>query len=170
MSPHPYRVGFSTTTHWLSRLIRWFTGGAVSHAWILYWDEDFNCDCVLEFTEGGCRIKTFAGFKSQNQIVKVWTPQCSIRLGFVKVREWLEAGYDYAGLLGMIWVMIGRWLHRKWRNPWGSAQKAFCSEGVVRVLIWAGYPGAERFDPETTTPADLLDFAQREEFKYQVPT
>lgn len=169
MSPLPYRIGFSTTTHLLSRVIRWFTDAAVSHAWVLYYDEDFDCDCVLEFTEGGCRITTYASFQKKNKIVKVWTPQCSIRTGFTKMREWLDAGYDYLGLFGMIWVQLGRWLHRKWKNPWASSKKAFCSEGVARVLLYANYPGLEYLDPERTTPADLLEFARREELRCQLP-
>jgi hypothetical protein len=153
--------------HWISRAIRWFTDSPVSHAWVLYWDEDFDCDCVLEFTEGGCRIKTYESFKKANKIVKVWTPQCSLNLGFVKMREWLEAGYDYLGLFGMAWVALGRWLKRKWKNPWAGSKKAFCSEGVARLLLYASYPGLEWLDPERTSPNDLLEFALKEEVRCQ---
>lgn len=169
MSPIPIRVGFSTTSHWTSRLIRWFTNAVVSHAWVLYWDEDFETECVLEFTEGGCRITTYVGFKKKNQIVKVWTPTKSLRPGFVKMATHLEEGYDYLGLFGMAWVMLGRWLKHKWKNPLASSSKAFCSEAVVQVLVWAEYPGLEHTDPHTTSPEDLLQFAMREETHCQFP-
>jgi len=159
----PDRVGFSTTTMLLSRIIRWFTNSAVSHAWILYFDESFGCDCVFEFDIGGGQVHTYESFQKKNKIVHVWTPKHPIEAGFAKAAPLLDCGYDYLGLLGMIWVQLGAWLKRKWHNPWVSPSRDFCSEGVVRVCQWSGYPGMEDWDPTITTPEKLLEFAHREE-------
>jgi len=165
MSQIPDRIGFSTGSSWLSCVIRWFTDSAASHAWILYWDSEFEADCVLEFTRGGCRITTLTSFEKHNRVVKKALPRHPISLGMKKVAEWLDKPYDYKGLFGMVWVMVGRWLHRKWKNPWGSAQAMFCSEAVARVLRAADYPGTEYWDPETISPQDLFEFFLRESSK-----
>ena len=166
----PYRIGFSTTNHLVSRIIRKLTGSIVSHTWVLYYDEDFKCDCVIEFTKGGCRLSTFDRFKQRNLIVKIWTPQCSVQKGFVGLRNFLEAGYDYIGLFGMLFVLFARWLKKKIRNPFASSKKLFCSECVVRLLQNAEYPRSDTLDPETVTPDDLYHFAIREEAMQELLT
>ena len=66
---------------------------------------------------------------------------------------------DLLGLFGICRTLAPMWCRRKaWRNPFTSSRSYFCSEAVVRVMKAAGYPGANRLDAETTTPAELLAF------------
>ena len=72
--------------------------------------------------------------------------------------EMVGERYDYSGLLGMVWVMIGRMLHRKWNNPTNSRKALFCSEMVVLLLQKSDYPNAGVLEPRNTTPHDIMKF------------
>ena len=152
------RIGFSTGTRMLSRIIRWFSRSSVSHAWLLYWDVDFNRDMVLESTLEGVRIIPFDVFQKHNKIIKVFTPSFSLKVGWAKVGEHLGECYDFTGLLGMIFVILGRWFKRRWRNPWNSTKGLFCSEFVASVLQWSQAPNTEYWDPSIMTPEDLYEY------------
>ena len=155
------RIGFSTNkTNWISRIIRWFTKGEASHCFLIYYDDEFERDMVMEATEGGFKITPFS--KYQTEVVAVFMPKQSIEIGVKKAVDWLEESYDYTGLFGMIWVCFGKWLKRKWNNPLHSANTMFCSEAVVKVLQLSNYPRADQFDASSTSPEDLLEFFQKE--------
>lgn len=155
-------VGFSThTANPISRLIRWFTGSKVSHCWLLLEDSFFGVDVlmVMEATETGFRLIPYENFKAQgNDVVAVIVPDHSLDAGIKHAVRWLGAGYDFAGLFGSAFVMLGRWFKRRWRNPLDSPRSMFCSEAVTLVLQAAAYPGADKLDPSATTPQDLLHF------------
>lgn len=154
------RVGFSTQQkNVFSRVIRWITGSKASHAWILFDDTFFGLNMVMEATETGFRLIPYENFKAEgNDVVAVVEPPYPLDDGVHQAARWLGEKYDFAGLFGSIFVMFGRWLRRKWRNPFAGARSMFCSEAVVRVMQAARFPGSEAFDPEATTPQDLLDF------------
>jgi hypothetical protein len=150
------RVGFSTTTSWISRLIRAFTKSRVSHAWLLYYDEDFGRDMVMESTLEGFRIVPYDKFAAQNKVVAIFKPedQYAFNQGFLKIIDWLGTAYDFRGLFGMLWVLMGRFMKKKFRNPMGNAHTMFCSEVIVRVM--ERYPDTEFLDPEGVSPEDLM--------------
>jgi hypothetical protein len=152
------RIGFSHASGLVSRAIRWITGSRASHAFVVYYDTDFQQDMVLEAVGAGFRIQSLDTFKKENEIVRLYQPQHSLTAGYPEVAHWLGERYDFGGLLGMAWVMIGRWLKRNWRNPWASSRSLFCSEAVVRVLLAARYPRlpAAFGQPDRVTPEDLL--------------
>lgn len=156
------RIGFSTGNGLLSRIIRWFTDSSVSHAWVLYYDLDFDREMVLESTLEGVRIIPFDVFEKHNKIIKVVTPKHDLKAGFAKVGASLSEQYDFTGLVGMIIVMLGRWLKKKWKNPWVTASAMWCSEMVAWVCKWSSYPGTELMDPHTTSPQDLYEFFLKE--------
>jgi hypothetical protein len=158
------RIGFSTSkTSWISRIIRWFTSSTVSHTFIVYYDEEWKRDMVME-SEGGMggsvRIVRFN--PASTSIVKIVTPKYDIEVGMNKMVDNLGEVYDYTGLFGMAWVELGKWLKRKWRNPWHSSKNLFCSELVAQVLRDSGYPGSEQLDPGSTDPEMLLKFFEQE--------
>lgn len=157
------RIGFSTSNALLSRVIRAFTGSAVSHTFLVYYDVDFQEELVLEATLQGLRLVPYTQFKQHSRIIKEVTPQHDLTKGFRHAGSMLGRWYDFAGVFGMLWVLLGRYLRRKWRNPWGSPSAFFCSEFIARVLIWSDYPGCGYWDPETITPDDLLEFFMKEE-------
>lgn len=150
------RVGFSTSDGWVSRIIRWFTSSKVSHCFFVYYDIDWERDMVLEATSGGFRVVPYSIYEKNTLFLL--TPKFPVADGFKKALDWLGSGYDYAGLLGMSWVEVGRWLKRKWRNPYRNPKEMFCSEAVVRVLQAANYPGTESMDAQSVDPQMLLDF------------
>jgi len=158
------RVGFSThTKSILSRIIRWFTKSKASHAWLLITDSFFGVEMVMEATETGFRLIPFENFKAEgNDIIAIIDPAYPLDVGVHQAVRWLGEGYDFAGLFGSAFVMLGRWFKRKWRNPWDRPHSMFCSEAVVRILQASQYPGSEKFDPAATTPQDLLDFLKSE--------
>jgi hypothetical protein len=95
-------------------------------------------------------------------LVKIVTPKHSIETGMTKMVSHLGDVYDYKGLIGMAWVEIGRWLKRKWKNPWNDSKALFCSELVTQVLIDSEYPGSSGMDPTSMDPQMLLEFFEKE--------
>ncbi len=157
------RIGFSTQRgNPVSATIRFFTGSKTSHAWLLVVDPLFDMELVMEAHELGFRLVPFKTFRKNNRIVALIDPGHPLEPGIREAAKWLGSIYDFAGLFGMLFVMLGRVLKRKWKNPFRSARSMFCSEAVVRVLRASGYPGAERLSPENTTPQDLLDFFEKQ--------
>jgi hypothetical protein len=151
------RIAFSTSKESIvSKIIRWFTKSRTSHCFLVYYDLDFDRDMVMESTEGGYKITPFSKYESS--LVAIFEPKQSIDVGLKKSVDWLEEDYDYSGLIGMAWVCLGKFLKRKWNNPFCSSKSMFCSEAVVKVLQLSNYPGSEQFDASSTSPEDLLKF------------
>jgi hypothetical protein len=153
-------VGFSTPRRFnpVSWLVRRFTKSECSHCFFLYWDDDFECDMVLESHELGFRLITWQRFVKKNRIIALVEPAHDLDPGFLKLGEWVGSVYDFGGLIGQAAVQFGRFLKRKWRNPFQSSQAMFCSESIARCMQWAGHPDAHRFTPKETAPQDLLVF------------
>ena len=158
------RIGFSTSkTSWISRIIRWFTRSTASHCFIVYHDAEWTRDRVMESEGGMGGSVRIVKFNPDNpNIVKLVNPKYDIEVGMDKMVDNLGEVYDYGGLFGMAWVILGRWLRKKWRNPWNSSKALFCSELVAQVLIDSNYPGSGQFDPASTDPEQLLQFFEKE--------
>jgi hypothetical protein len=154
------KIGFSTSPkNIISKVIRWFTKSKASHTWVLFEDTFFGMEMVMESTDTGFRVVPFANFKAEgNEIVALVVPTAPLDDGVKAAASWLGESYDFGGLFGSAFVLLGRWLRRKWANPWASCKSMFCSEAVARILQAAKYPGSSVFVPEATTPQDLLDF------------
>jgi hypothetical protein len=153
-------IGFSTPRHFnpVSWLVRNFTKSEASHSFFLYWDDDFECDMVIEAHELGFRLITWQRFVKKNRIVALVEPSHSLDKGFARLGEWVGSAYDFGGLIGQSVVQFGRFLQRKWRNPFRSSRSMFCSESIARCMQWAGHPDAKKFPPKETAPQDLLRF------------
>lgn len=159
------QVGFSTPRAFnpVSWVVRKFTGSRASHAFFVYFDVDFEMDVVLEAHELGFRLMPRKQFERYNRVVKLVTPRHPIDAGLkVVAQRYLGSMYDFAGLLGMAVVMVGRWLRRKWKNPFRGAKSVYCSEAVI--LAMKASPGyAELRLASDSSPQDLLDWFEREE-------
>lgn len=153
------RIGFSKGRQFVSHIIMWLTGGKVSHTFIIYFDEDFQADYIFEATTWGIRIVPYDAFAKKYNVVAVFKPQYPLDKGFVELGKWLGRKYDFSGLIGMIFVLFGRWIRHKWFNPMASSKAMFCSEAVSNVLLWSGYPGFN-FRPDTVSPKELMDFCK----------
>ncbi len=164
----PVRIGFSTTDALLSRMVRALTRSKVSHAFLVYFDVDFDRDMVMEAVGAGFRIVPLDRFARHNRIVDVVTPRFPIDEGLRAAVDWLGESYDAPGLLGMALLLAFRALRRRTRrvrNLLASRRALFCSEAVARACRACRYPGFDR-DPEITTPQDLYAFFSAE----QAPT
>lgn len=159
----PTRVGFSTTSAPLSRLIRRLTRSRVSHAFLVYRDVDFERDMVMEAVGAGFRIVPLDKFARHNTVVRLFTPRHPIDEGLKAAVNWLGEGYDTRGLFGMALLLVARSLRLRVRsrNFLARSSALFCSEAVALACRTCGYPGF-RFEPETTTPEDLFAFFSAE--------
>jgi hypothetical protein len=163
-------VGFSTAKGpggLVSRLICWLVQSPASHVWLLYYDELLASWLVLEAHETGYRIVPFPFFKRKNNIVCILRPSHSLLVGLPESAQWLGSHYDFAGLFGMIVVVLGRILKRTWRNPFRSSRAQFCSEAVTRILHAAKYPGATVLHPDDCDPRQLFYFLKRTSEEWQ---
>jgi hypothetical protein len=155
------QIGFSYKKgNILSWLIRKVSGSTCSHAWLLIDDPYFGTPVVLQASLEGFTLDTYTRFQASNTVVAVLVP--AIPLDGALHTAWPALGtpYDYLGLLGMSWVMLGRALRRNWKNPLSSSGQMFCSEAVVeKLLIPAGYPGVASLGlPQDVSPQALLAF------------
>lgn len=152
------RIGFSTAKGFLglvSSLIRRVAGGEASHVWFVYYDPVLLCEIVLEAHLTEVRAISLAAFKRENNVKAIVDPHVPIEAGLPVAAGMLGVGYDYLGLFGMTWVLLGRRFKARWRNPFRSARAQFCAEMVVRVLHEVRHPGVADLDPEGTSPEDL---------------
>jgi len=159
-SSNNIRVAFSTGNSFISKAIRWFTSSKASHCFFIYYDIDWSRDMVLEATEGGYKITPLSFY--QQDITDVFTPKYSVETGLSKSIDWLGEGYNYTGLVGMIWVELGKWLKRKWKNPLRNSSTMFCSEAISRIMMESNYPGTEKWDPQSIDPEMLIEFFENE--------
>jgi hypothetical protein len=156
------RVGFSTSSWWVSRVICWFTRAKTSHAFLLLDGEHAHPifgDLVLEAEWWGFALSTKATLlRGTTRIVALAEPKVPLDDAVRTAGSWLDERYDYGGLFGEAWVSFWRWFGKKVRNPVHDARSMFCSEAVVYVLQAAKYPGADQLDPGSTSPQDLAEF------------
>jgi hypothetical protein len=149
-------VGFSTTNGFFSRLLRWITKAKVSHAFLV--TELHGTDWYIGAEAQGVVMMPMSRYQKRS-IIKALDPLPELTdEGLVKVMQYLGEGYDYPGLLGGIFPVIGRWFKQKWKNPWDSSKTVICSELVTLALQEAGIKGADKLDPTAVTPQDLWDF------------
>jgi hypothetical protein len=159
-------IGFSTPKAFnpVSWLVRKLTNSQVSHAWVVYQSELFDRQMVMEAHELGFRTITYDHFKSKNKVVMVVPVDVDVTPGLRMLSEHLGEMYDYSGLFGMSFVLIGQWFKRtfkKWRrrirNPWANAKRMFCSESVVALLQASNSRMVEDVVAENTSPQMLMD-------------
>lgn len=158
-------VGFSTPRRWnpLSALIRVMTRSRTSHAWLLVEDPAFRLRLVLEAHSSGFRLVSFTRFVKDNVVVALVEPAQPLDGALPEAGEWLGDSFDVIGLFGIFLTLVARWFRqRPWRNPFPTPSALFCSEAVIRTLRAARYPGSDALDPESTTPAELLAFLERD--------
>jgi hypothetical protein len=159
----PVRIGFSTPKAFnpVSWVVKRATGSRASHAFFVYFDVDFEMEVVLEAHELGFRLIPRAHFERGNRIVKLVSPRHAVDVGLKKVaHRYLGSMYDYAGLFGMVVVLVGRWLSRKWKNPFRGSKSVYCSEAVILAMkASAGYETLGLHSD--SSPQDLLDYFEQ---------
>lgn len=156
------RIGFSTSSSLISRVIRFFTRGKASHTyflldferWKIVIGADWNgvvAQSKKRFEEAG--NKTLAIFSSQDL-------DFDLDRGMPFLMDRLDVGYDYLGLFGMAFVEVASWFGKRIENPWGSPYKQFCSEAAGEMLRHINFPGSEVLNPRSLDPNELWNFLQ----------
>lgn len=146
-------VGFSTTDLLVSKIIRWFTQSPTSHAWIKF--DLHGIPMVLEASLFGIRLVSWEKFQTTEKIVdlfKVSENDSDIN----KLLPLLGSAYDFGGLFGSVFVIVGRWFKKKWHNPLENSSAVFCSELVVQWLQMLEHPVSVGLISEDVAPSDLL--------------
>lgn len=156
------KVGFSTSTSLISRIVRFFTRSKISHTFLLLDKAFLGGDMVLQANPGGFVLLTYEAFQSSNEVLELVELSHSILPGLQRSTGWLGKKYDYLAVLGLVPVLAGRAMGRKWRNPFNT-KSVFCSEVIVHIMKASGYPGSESLDADSMTPQDLHDFLKKAE-------
>ena len=151
----PRSKGLGTLFSWV---IRKLTRSSISHVSIIFRDATLNELMVLEANMLGFRAIPYRAFARKNYVHYLIWPHHALGEGLQAAVAWIGTHYDYAGLIGMSVVLLGRALRRRWRNPFRSGRTQFCSEAVVRVLQASKYPGSETLSPDDCDPQQLLEF------------
>lgn len=151
------QVGFSTTNMIISRIVRWFTNSKCSHAFMVI--DLYDKPWVLESGYFGIVLLPLDKFAKANKIVAL-VPVDVPQINVVSAMEELGDAYDFGGLVGAMFPIVGRWFKARWNNPFNSSRAMFCSEFVVTALQHANFPGSDTLVPANTSPQNLMDFLQ----------
>ena len=149
-------VGFSTTGHWLSRMVRRFTRSRVSHCIVVYKDQIFAQEMVLEASGNGFRIISWRRWDHANRLIALYRlnlPPEKLRDGLARLGDRLGDAYDTISLIGFA---LRRWLGLR-KVPFDSKRKLVCSEALALFLTWCGL---SIDDVGATTPQGLLQLAE----------
>jgi hypothetical protein len=160
-------IGFSTTNKWMSGVIRWITRSPVSHAWVGFYNPTLGLDLVFQAEAWGVELRPRKRWEKENlaraEFDAIRDPEGEQLRALIE--ETLGAKYDWrsAGLVGWLGGMR-RWLLRWIRGGLRlrlsqTPSKLMCAELVVRYLQRLGF--VMTFDPEATSPLDLLRWAQK---------
>lgn len=156
------RVGFSTSTSWHARIVRWFTRSEVSHAFFLLENSFLGIDVVLEADPPDVHLRALSEFVKKNRIVKTVDMPDTLREGLVRSVRLLGRPYDYGAFFGVGLVLMGGWLKKKWKHPLNSRKALDCVEMIVTVLQASGYPNAKSLEAAQISPQQLMEFLSAE--------
>jgi hypothetical protein len=157
-------LGFSRGVSFGERLksatIRWFTGGTVSHAFLLYNDSHLGW-LTIGANSNGVTYQPLEQFKRARLIVKLFEPveeTMSLWTGLARMRDFIDAGFNLSGLIGMSMVEIAtHWLHQTAPRNWLSdPHRVFCSQMCVTILRHSGFDLLPGRDPDTIDPSTLM--------------
>lgn len=143
-------IAFSARGGIISRLIRWLTGGRVSHAAVLYRSVTWGGLWVAEATSAGVHTYPLTNPKIW---VSVWRVKYDITADMRVARAYFGEHYDFLGVLRFGFILMWwRIFKRKLRRPLTASSGQFCSEWVAHVLrsVIGG------LDPQWASPESLL--------------
>lgn len=152
-------VGLSTTGSVVSGIIRWLTRSKASHSFMRF--EVAGEDVVIHSTSNGVNLDYYPKFKKKNKIIaefKIKSTKAKEQAAIRYALQNLDRPYDYLAIAGFLWVLIAKTFGKKVKNPFPNRSAYFCSELTIKALVAAGVEGADKLDPELTSPEDLLDF------------
>jgi len=167
---HDVRLVFTASRTWFGRLIRWLTGGKVSHVFLEYDSTLWGGRWVAEATVGG--VRKVPAYKVRHNIVYEYRVQMDPNVACNAIAKFFGNAYDYAGILIFGWCIIAwRWLKLKARRPHRSTKSQVCAELIARWMIAYGVSGTDGWDPDKITPQGIADkcFINQPKFFEQLP-
>lgn len=152
MNPKIY-VAFYWGTAWLSKLVSWFTRGGPSHVALVYYDSKLSSWMQIGSESNGF---VYLPLRAADVGEVYEFPDLDLWKGYRLNLQWLNAGYDFGGFVGMGYVMtMWNWFKRKVKNPLQRSKTWFCSEIVAQILKDAG--ASLELEPGDTDPERLRD-------------
>jgi hypothetical protein len=162
-------IGFSTSRQPISKIIRWFTGSACTHAFIAFHDASLKMRVVLQAEAWGFELRPWKRWRKNNILVAEYEPAAyQLEESLLYIAKLLGANFDFrsAILLGIRYRLL-RWFKTGFTlNPNYSPKKLVCSEAVIRFLLKGKYKTIKHLNPELTSPGELLGTVmESKEFK-----
>jgi len=164
--------GFSTGTLPLSYFGRWLMKSKASHTF-LFIELGFT-KLIIEATFGGVKVTPYAKWKKHNKLTHLFAlgkrrPDSMVNSALAEAFNIVGTKYDYAGYFGFLPIYILRWFGKKIKNPFGSARAMACSEFIVQVREELQINSWMHFDPESTSPQDIIAVCERSDEFVTVP-
>jgi hypothetical protein len=152
-------IGFSTSDHWYSKVILWFTNSKISHTFLAI--DLFGARLIIGAEAWGLDWRTKARFEKDNTIKLVVKPiALPVEPSFAwLIRTYAGAAYDWgsAGATGVkskfriIWKYIAGWFKK-----WPKEDALMCEEVSTKLLQHAGFNSVEKVDASTTSAEALM--------------
>jgi hypothetical protein len=160
------RVVFTASNAWLSRLIRWLSGGRVSHCLIQHPSQVWGGDWVTEATWP--MVLQRPAEKGRHHIHSEFICRFDAPPALQKIRREVGKWYAFEGffLIGW-WLLIKKIFKTRIRHPLHSTKGDICSELLVKFFQAAQLPDANKLDPDYTTPEKVLRYCENHPEQFQ---
>jgi hypothetical protein len=151
-------IGFSRNKMVVSKLIQLLTRSKVSHTYVKV-STPYHDPAYVVYQASGLAVnaENYDHFLTHAEVmreleVSIPEEQHADAEAFL-LRE-LGKSYSVGQLVGMLWVLMGRCVGLRLKNPWADGSHSYvCVEFAARLL---GLEGSEEM-----TPQDLLDLLEK---------
>lgn len=129
-------VGFSRTNTLISKLIRFFIKGPISHVYIRFYDKTLKSPLILHSDFSGVQIDLADKFDIENVAIEEFVIEDPKLDDAIRKNLWhLGKKYSYVKLWNWAWIIIfKRWFVRKVKDPALDPKKLICTDFVLYIL------------------------------------
>jgi len=154
------RIVFTRSDTFMSKAIRWLTAGRVSHVLLQYPSEMWGGEWVAEATWPMVLMRPAE--KARHGVYKEFECLFDVRTALNAIRGEIGQWYDFQGLAVLgVWLFVWRVFKKKLQHPLHSTSGNKCSELYAKMFkATTELPNTHRFEPEYTSPEDLLDYCE----------
>lgn len=162
-------IGYSTTTLFMSWLIRLVSGGKygkakASHAWVAYDCVTLKTRMVLQAETHGYETIPWSRWVQKNVLVAEYRPLVDMSQHIPTMAQFLGQEYDYAAAFfsgAKRWM--GKWLQRRFRSP----NKMMCAEAQQYFLALEITLAPLNLHPELSLPEEVRAVIEERNFEYR---
>ena len=159
-----FNVGFSCAPGPLSFVVRKLTRSEASHCFFSF--KLAGTPLVLHADHRGVSIESRKIFDAENKTVGEFQLLTGLDACIDELLADLGRPYDYGGLVGQGWVLLGQTFGRRWENPLQSNNAWYCSELVTHFLQEAG--DNIPYDPSQVSPGLLMEILTKSAFAIRI--